>query len=262
MPGINPNGLILYQGPSAIDPSVEIVVIITGGAKKTKNGKTGNMLQTWILLVDVAPHVAAKDGRDVGICGDCKHRRRCLQCGAHVEACDCADPKWARPCYVLTHNAPRAVWSCFKRGGYRRADAADREKIGAGILRLGAYGDPAMVPIHVWEGVMPDRRTGYTHQWRRPEAQALRPYAMASVDSPGEAQEARAMGWRYFRVRRADDPILAGEVVCPASEEGGKRRTCETCKACAGNPNGRGASVVIIAHGATAKAFSRLPVLS
>ena len=70
------------------------------------------------------------------------------------------------------------------------------------------------------------------------------------------------MGWRYFRVRRADDPLLAGEIVCPASAEGGKRRTCETCKACAGNPNERGASVVIIAHGATAKAFSRLPVLS
>ena len=258
----NENSRILYQGPSVLDPTVEIVVIITGLAKSSANEKTGAMLQTWILLVDVAPHVAAKDGRDVGICGDCKHRRRCLQCGAHVEACDCTDPKWARPCYVLTHNAPRAVWSCFTRGGYRRADEKDLETIRAGILRLGSYGDPAMVPIHVWQGVMADRRTGYTHQWRRPEAQALRPYAMASVDSPQEAQEAREMGWRYFRVRRADDPLLDREIACPATPEGGNHKQCADCKACAGNPNGRGASVAIVVHGASAKAFSRLPVIT
>ena len=260
------NGVIIYQGPSVLDPSAEIVCIVTGtdpAKKSTANLKTGNMMGSWILRVDVPPHVAARNGLDRGVCGDCKHRRRCILCGLFVESCECTEPVFKRSCYVLVHNAPRSVWQCFTDGsGYRVATDEDREQIRSSVLRLGSYGDPAMVPIHVWQGIMPNRRTGYTHQWRRPEAQALRPYAMASVDTPQEAQEARALGWRYFRVRRADDPLLDREFACPATPEGGDRLQCVDCRACAGNPRGRGGNVAIVVHGSGKGAFSRLPVIT
>ena len=45
----NSNGRILFEGKSNID-NKDIVVIITGLDNKTSNKKTGDMLQTWILL--------------------------------------------------------------------------------------------------------------------------------------------------------------------------------------------------------------------
>ena len=79
---------------------------------------------------------------------------------------------------------------------------------------------------------------------------------MASVDSEVEATEARAGGWRTFRVRAATAPIMTGaEVVCPASEEAGKRTTCSACKACGGTSAKAKASIVIMAHGTTKARF-------
>jgi hypothetical protein len=259
------NGFVLYHGPSLLDPSVTIVVIVTGTEEASDNPKTGPMLQVWILRADRAPHIAARDGSDAAICGSCAHR-------AYI---DPLTGKVRRPCYVIVHNAPRAVWACWKRGGYPEATAEDRRMLanvaqvptrsGAGATRFGAYGDPAAVPIEIWEGIMSERRTGYSHQWRDAAAQPLRRYFMASVDSPQEAQEAQAMGWRTFRVRTADEPLLAREIACPAAPEGGERRTCETCRACVGNPKDRGASVAIIVHGSGAKHLrreARLPVVA
>ena len=41
----NPNGRILYEGPSMLD-GAPIVVIATGFAERTANAKTGSMIQT------------------------------------------------------------------------------------------------------------------------------------------------------------------------------------------------------------------------
>ena len=249
-----PNGVILYHGPSQIDGS-QIVVILTGLRSGSANLKTGAMLQTWILRADRSPVLAAKDGSDAAICGACPHRTTINPQTGKTE----------RGCYVIVHNAPRSVWACWKRGGYEFATDEDRQVIRSSLLRLGSYGDPAAVPAEVWQGIMSDRRTGYTHQWRESFAQSLQSFTMASVDSPEEAREAQDLGWRTFRIRQAGDPLLAREIVCPASEEAGKVRTCSTCKACAGNPNGRGASVAIIAHGSGAKhtrRAARLPVVA
>ena len=68
-----PNGAVIFRGPSRIN-GAEIVVIVTGLERASDNVKTGDMLQTWILLEDTAPHVAVKQGLDVGICGGCPHR--------------------------------------------------------------------------------------------------------------------------------------------------------------------------------------------
>ena len=97
--------------------------------------------------------------------------------------------------------------------------------------------------------------TGYTHQWREPYCdQRLRGLIMASADSVADRDAAQALGWRTFRVKSSNAPVLAGEIVCPASEEQGKRLTCEQCGACNGGGwrqiiDLRKMSIVIDAHG-------------
>ena len=54
------NGFILYEGPSMLEPSKDIVVIAT---LTSANDKTGNMIQTWILVKDEEPHHATKRER-------------------------------------------------------------------------------------------------------------------------------------------------------------------------------------------------------
>ena len=103
--------------------------------------------------------------------------------------------------------------------------------------------------------------TGYTHQWRRAYALGLRALAMASVDTVPERDVARALGWRTFRVRAADQALGAREIVCPASDEGGNRRQCITCRACDGAERGAvQASVAIVVHGARANRF--IPIVA
>lgn len=79
---------------------------------------------------------------------------------------------------------------------------------------------------------------------------------MASVDNVAEAAQARASGLRYFRIRLATEALQEREFVCPASEEAGKRKLCDTCGACNGTTKSTGASPVIIVHGNKARRFT------
>jgi hypothetical protein len=227
-------GKIIFEGVSEIE-GAPIAVIATDG---TRNQKTGDMLQTWIIRTDVPPHVAARDGRDVSICGTCIHRRQ---------------PDGSRSCYVAVHNAPLAVFKAYHAGRYQRA--APRA-VGAGqLVRIGSYGDPAAVPARVWRELLAESagRTGYTHQWQHPDpkvrrnARALRGLVMASADTPAEAETAARRGWRTFRVRQPSQPLLLRERICPASAEAGSRVQCATCRACDGAT--RGNRIAIIDHG-------------
>ena len=236
---MNASGLVLYRGPSLLD-GAPIVVIATGLDGKGRNRKTGALVQTWIMREDIAPHEAAKSGQDESVCGDCVHR-----------------PANGGACYVKTFQAPLSVWRAYHRGAY--AVAADLEAIraaGAGlVVRLGSYGDPGAVPVAVWGALvaLSKAHTGYTHQWRR--APSLRGLCMASADSPHEALEAQAQGWRTFRVRAPSEAVGAREFICPASKEAGAKTDCASCRACGGNASKAKASPVIIAHGGTARRF-------
>jgi hypothetical protein len=58
---------------------------------------------------------------------------------------------------------------------------------------------------------------------------------MTSVESVSQADAAWQRGERTFRVISDIAAIVKGkEILCPASEEAGKRTTCESCKLCAG----------------------------
>lgn len=245
--GHRANGATLYAGPSAVDGS-PILVILTGLVSASSNVKTGPMLMTYILRSDVAPLDVISSGLDESICGDCESRSRAAGgTGA---------------CYVAVFQGPRAVYDAWKRGCYPTLSQneaceaiAARGVQGVG-LRLGAYGDPASVPDAgaFWSPLVSAAawHTGYTHAAHLPRGAGLRGICHASADSPEERDAFRADDWSTFRVESADEPAprVRGEARCPASAEAGARVQCASCPI---RCDGGGLSVVIRAHGATAK---------
>jgi hypothetical protein len=245
---VKANGAVLWRGASLID-GAPIVVIATGLAQGSSNSKTGAMIQTYILRADISPIDAVRTGQDSAICGTCVHRGQDdgSGTGRHV----------GRTCYVNVSQGPRSVWAAWKRGRYPEVDRTRGDalyEIGEGrAVRLGTYGDPAAVPVLVWQALVARStgRTGYTHQWRRCDP-ALSSLCMASADSAEDARTAQAAGWRTFRVAMpCDAPRLSNEALCPASKEAGRKLTCAQCLACAG-ADGRRGSIVIAAHGGAA----------
>ena len=239
----NSNGRVLYQGPSMLDGK-PIVVIATGLTRWSFNSKTGAMVQVYILLADVAPHVAAKLGLDVSICGDCRHK-----------------PTVDGSCYVDVWKDPNQIWKCWTTGsGYPDFHPDDLGLFQRRKVRVGSYGDPAAAPYAVWETILTvcDGNTGYTHQWRTCDPR-LKLWLMASADTAEEKAEAEADGWRVFRVRTSaeDEPREANEFVCGASEDRGFVITCEACMACGGTMSKALASVTNTIHGSRAKKFRR-----
>jgi hypothetical protein len=242
-----PSGIVFYRGPSMLDGQ-PIVAILTGIVKRSRNGKTGSGLyQTWILRADLDPLKAVRLGHDFSICGNCKHR------GRIVKAASGRRKNVERKCYVRLDTAPLNIWNTWKRGRYPDMPPAEARQLLAGPVRGGSYGDPAAVPFHVWRVLLAglDTGTAYTHQWKHfPE---LASFCMASVDTPAEREDAKALGFRTFRVRGQDEPREAYESVCPASKEAGKRTTCDLCKACGGHQAKAKADIVIMAHGGIGK---------
>jgi hypothetical protein len=227
------SGVELWRGPSAWD-GAPIVVLATF---QSANRKTGNMVQSFILRTDAKPTDAVRNGMDASICGSCIHRY---------------DPVTGmRTCYVNVGQSVNAVYRAWSGGKYPRISPIDAAHLVRGRrIRLGAYGDPAMVPDQVWRDFLrlSSGHTGYTHQWKT--ASNYRDLCMASVDNDAEARLAWSMGWRTFRVRESSDAVIPGEVTCPASKEGNNRTQCERCMLCSGNQNRRGVrpGIVIIKH--------------
>jgi hypothetical protein len=216
------SGAVIWEGSSPIDGAPIVAIVVW----HSRNAKTGDMSQTFILRSDMKPTDGLANGEDASICGDCKHR-------GSVDS--------PRTCYVEVGKSVNAVYKCYAAGNYPTVSPGDASSILRGrAVRLGAYGDPAMVPASVWDSLVSRASgyTGYTHQWRT--ASSHRHLCMASVDSPAEHLEAQAQGWRTFRVRKESEEILPGEAVCPASAEGGNRTTCDRCRLCSGAKGRRG----------------------
>jgi len=217
------NSAVIWEGPSKLERSTPIVVIVNGLTRPSKNEKTKKVLQTTIMRADMSPFVAAAEGLDRGVCGDCKRRA--------------TDPSEFK-CYARNRGLA-AIWKTYAAGKYPFMDPRDVAEIVARkqmVVRLGTFGDPAAVPKWVWETIVAGAAgiLGYTHQWRKRHGQVLAGMAMASVDTPEERAAAKALGMRPFRVRRASDPVEEGEFVCPASHEGGSKTSCSLCKLCGG----------------------------
>jgi hypothetical protein len=195
-------------------------------SRKSRNAKTGDMIQSWILPVNVDPHTATRTGQDVMVCGTCPFR-----------------PTAAGGCYVATHRAPLSIHRAHAHKPVAGAGVV-RAFIGSTPVRLGSYGDPAALPTDVVRylaRLANHRITGYSHGWRdRPD---LAPYVMASVHSEEEHAAARALGFRTFRVRSPEAPNLTSEITCPSD-----RVSCADCLLCRGNVTGA-RSITIPVHG-------------
>ncbi len=252
-----PSGYIIYRGASLLDGKPIVVVAIIG---ESKNAKTGNMVQTYILVDNGASPVQnTKTLADVSICGDCKHRRGT-----------------GGACYVNLGQGARSVMDGVMRGIYPSVRIREAASVVAGRkVRLGTYGDPMAVPAYIWWGLLEhaDSHTGYSHQWNADtdlvkrllvlhpgQYDEIRELCMASVDSEDEMVGARFENWRTFRVRGLDDADKASnEFVCPASEEAGKKKQCHECMACNGvgvaESRSKKATVVITVHGSLKNRF-------
>jgi len=237
---------IIYEGPSLYDGAPIVVLCQTG----SKNRKTGDMVQTYILRSDIDPITASRTGQDKAICGDCPHMGK--------PSDKTTGQAIGRSCYVVLAHAPLGKYRAYKRGAYPKVTGhAAIRALGLGrMVRLGTYGDPSAVSPWIWESLISAAQgwTAYTHGKINPMPQVI----MTSADSAMQAQQAWDRGERTFRVVSDLAQVIKGkEIVCPASEEMGKRATCETCKLCAG-ASVKGKSVAIVAHGTSKRAAKLL----
>lgn len=221
-----PLGFIVYEGPSMIDGS-PIVVIVNKVFDGSKNAKTGELVQTFIIRSDINPVLALETGDDAGVCGNCEHRPKLVKEG-----------NGKAPCYVIVWQSVRSVYEAYKRGSYMKATPEQvSELLGGKTLRLGTYGDPYAAPVAVWHALSAGaaKRVGYSHQWQSIgfDVTAWSGLVMASADSPEQRLKANDMGLRTFRVSQ-DDVLAKGEISCPASIEAGRKTTCADCKLCGG----------------------------
>ena len=222
---------VFYRGPSLIDGAPIVGVAVYSD----RNGKTGRVLQTYILRQDINPLEASKTGADVSICGTCPLRGTPTTDPARKQAA-------GRRCYVNLGQGPLAVFRALERGRYPDVDPA---AIGAGrMVRVGTYGDPAAIPGEVWDAMLSQATTwtAYTHQkpWR-PDI------AMQSADDYHEAALHWHAGRRTFRIIAELGHLDHNhEILCPASKEAGRRVQCAACKLCKGSA--RGKSIAIVEH--------------
>lgn len=237
-----PSGYVLYAGPGLLD-GAPIVCIAT---VKSRNTKTGKMLQTWILRQEVDPLEANRKGLDVSVCGFCPARGNPVPEKTSGTAED-------RGCYVQLAQAPLSVWRSWRRGIYPElAGHAAIAAVGRGrFVRLGAYGDQAAVPGYVAESLLSESagHTAYSHQSGAAGSSFDGRRFMVSADSRDAAAAAWLLGYRTFRVV----PDVAAidrtrEVLCPASAEAGRRTVCASCRLCGGS-SVKAKSVAIPAHG-------------
>lgn len=226
-----PLGYILHEND-------KIVCIMTFGSK---NIKTGSMIQTWILVKDISPTNAVKNGKDELVCGDCKHRGSVVN-GVRV---------LPRTCYVNVGQAPLKVWQAYHAGKYIPHDESATKYIKGKKIRIGSYGDPACVPPHIWTDILrhTSGNTGYTHQWLNCDVRYSK-FLMASCDNEHEQSLARTMGWRCFVVNK-NKPI-ENTITCLSSSIG---KTCDDCLLCSGSSNNSKKDIWIEPHGAVGKKY-------
>ena len=238
--GSFPRTVRLWEGPSLLEPSVEIMVAAAcAGVAPSANRKTGDMVQVAIYRKDMTPMQAWKEGRETAVCPtDCLHRSKAS--GGDGS------------CYV-NKGRLNSSWHAAKRAPL----IEDLRSFGRGAkIRLGREADPAAVPLHVWRELLAEAKgwTAYTAGWRSLDAEWA-DFVMASCSSPSDAKEAMDRGWRVFA---SSDSLAADD----AYESMGIRKclhdshllTCARCQGCDGKMKGaRRAGFYTPLHGPVGK---------
>jgi hypothetical protein len=222
---VQTRGVVVYEGPSVLDGSPIVVIAVL----KSKNGKTGDMVQTFIIRADMSPLEASRTKLDDAICGHCPHR-------------------WSvgGACYVNLGQAPTSVYRAYKT--YLQAKAGTATSYLDGTtpegqellynmlqgrkVRLGTYGDPAAVPVRIIKRLADWSvgHTGYTHQIRHKNFnRAILNYCMVSADTVKSAESAWAQKARTFRIVTDITQIKPGEIECLSDSHGTQCIDCMLC---------------------------------
>ena len=223
------NGIELYNGPSVLDGSPIIAVLIL----KSMNSKTGDMMQLHIIRADMAPLMASKKKLDTAICGNCSHK--------HSEG---------GACYVNIGQGPTVVYKTWKLGKYPVYTSEHDSRISSRKVRLGAYGDPAAVPYAILKHLTDTALgfTGYTHQLKHKnfDSRVLQ-FCQVSTDTEKQTKQAHAAGNGSFRVVTDKTHALPYETECLADSKG---LECRDCMKCDGTSN-----IFILVHGSRKSNF-------
>jgi len=249
-----PKGFILYEGESAISDQ-NIVAIAT---LHSRNGKTGDMVQVWILPADLSPLEALQNNNNKGACGSCKLQGRFdNKLGKMVD----------RVCYVNVGQAPDTIHKSYKRGLYPVYDPKIHAKYIKGRkTRLGAYGDPAALPCEILEHLarLSAGHTGYSHQLfdiaktDRPLADRLSKLVMCSCDDNAQHDIATSYGWRAFTVKTPNGEAPTDAIECPYYSHGVQ---CEDCLLCSGSAV-HAKSIYVNAHAKTGQNLPKVQALT
>ena len=251
-----------------------VIVLATGLERPSINSKTGDMIQTYIMRADIAPDEAAKMGLDETVCGNCALRPLLVKlygktgdvpcyvdkvrgpAGAwhswnsgrveYMTASELSDiiadkktcPGLCLDTCKLDHN--HLYKAAYPKNGHARKTCEKLNHCTTPLgIRDGAYGDPAAVPIELWQQLHANgaKRTSYTHQWQtKPE---LKTMAMASIDSQTfpdvdkAINEAKAMGFRWYRMLKAGETLRPDEIMCPEAPKDSTVQ-CAPCGLCDG----------------------------
>lgn len=224
---------VVWKGASQIDGE-PIYLILTGITRPSQNRKTGSMIQSYILKEGILPTEYRKQGANA-ICGSCPIKSAC---------------------YVGDHYLNNVY-----DGSYRDIDKLPLAMLRGKPLRLGAYGDPAAVPVRIWKRLLrwaTGGFTGYTHGWRWCDYE-LSNYCLASVESKEIMEYAWSLGWKTYRIGLPDESPTQNEIYCPhySSEP---TIQCIQCQLCSGLGLDSKKGIFVPVHGGEGKkkAFKRV----
>jgi len=222
------NGRLIHQG--SINGENYSVIATKG----TQNRKTGDMIQVWIILTDTHPSAGVASGLDAStICRGCPFAA-------------------GNGCYVLTHQAPAAIWRKLQRGGYSYLPPKDYSQFfGGRAVRFGAYGNPTLLPFSIAKAIAKESRgwTGYFHNWQEmpvAEAKQWNSLFMASTETKNSLKLAQSLSLRTFHVS-TEKP--SGFVECLSETKGIE---CAQCLLCQGTSK-KAKPIWINPHGTHAK---------
>ena len=239
------NSIKVWQGE-------HIFVALSGIIRPSKNIKTDDMIQVYIMCNDEPPSMASESGLESLVCGDCQLRK-------HNAFDD------SRTCYVNSGHAPDAVWHSVVDDEVRDVP------LFLPPVRMGAHGDPVTMPRDIFMSIVEAcgrQLTGYTHQWRGMpflERSFWQRFLMASIDHKelltyedhrymknidSLASHAQRLGWRTFSMGGQVNSIM-----CPNTTHGIK---CVDCLLCNGTHRGNRVSIHVEPHGKGAYRYNEV----
>jgi hypothetical protein len=195
-----------------------VAVILTGLDGSGENGKLGRIISSHIISVATDPINATKTGDNTDNCGYCPLKNGICYVN-----------------YVYLQNLYRK----FIGDGYQPLTReiltyVKNSNIG---LRLGSYGDPAIIDIQNWLPLLAACQNGgivgYSHQWQEKWFDhRWSKYLMASCETVEQVTIANKMGLRTYRVGLKEELPMPNESLCPYTATNGIK--CSSCMRCGG----------------------------